>query len=180
MWGRVGYCVEPWQVWGIAALVFTGTYEHTIDSKNRTAVPAEIRTAMRKASRSRSGPIVVYVTLGEGQSLHVYTARGFEQRAAELIDSQTEPEQLLVYERLWFSLARRVEIDTAGRIRLPESLMQRAKISREVVLLGVNDHMEIRDRAVWQQYVEQILTEQPQVLMNPRRAISRHRPAKND
>ncbi len=161
-------------------LVFTGTYEHTIDSKNRMAIPADIRTAMRKAGRSRAGPIVVYATLGEGQSLYVYTARGFEQRAAELIDSQNDPDRLLVYERMWFSLASRVEIDTAGRIRLPESLMQRAKIGREVVLLGVNDHMEIRDRAVWQEYVEQILTEQPQLLMNPRRAISRHRPAQND
>jgi hypothetical protein len=31
--------------------------------------------------------------------------------------------------------------------------------------------MEIRDRTMWSHYLEQVLAEQPQMLMNPRRAI---------
>ena len=35
----------------------------------------------------------------------------------------------------------------------------------------MNDHMEIRDRQTWHDYVNQTLAEQQQILMNPRRAM---------
>ena len=118
-----------------------------------------------------SKTVCLYVTLGEARALYLYTDQGFEQRAEELINSQTDPDSLLGYERIWFSLTRRVELDSAGRIRLPETLVKRAQLKGEVVLLGNNDHMEVRDRVTWFDYLEQVLAEQPQMLMNPRRAI---------
>jgi len=148
-------------------LVFTGEYEHTIDAKNRLAIPSQIRDPLRKAGGS--GVLVIYVTLGERRSLCLYDEAGFEQRAQELRDSDIDPDQLLAYEALWFSLARRVEVDSAGRLRLPENLLSRAGLGRQVVLLGMNDHMEIRDRDEWNAYVDQILSQQQQILMNPRR-----------
>ena len=111
--------------------------------------------------------------LGEGQALCLYTESGFEQRAAELDHSELEPDQLLAYERLMFSLARRVEVDKQGRIRLPENLLKMAKLGSEIVLIGVKDHLEIRDRETWQTHVQQMLMSQPQILMNPRRAMHR-------
>ena len=124
----------------------------------------------------QSKTVCLYATLGEAKALYLYTDQGFEQRAEELIKSETDPDSLLGYERIWFSLTRRVELDSAGRIRLPETLTRRAQLKGEVVLLGNNDHMEIRDRATWCDYIEQVLAEQPQMLMNPRRAIKRPPP----
>ena len=155
-------------------MVFTGTYEHTIDAKNRLAIPAEIRTQVQtEPGRHQRAPIVFQVTAAEGQALYLYTEAGFQQRADDLLNSNTETDQLLTYERLWFSMARRIEMDSAGRIRIANSLLERAQLENEVVLLGVNDHLEIRDRRTWHAYVDQILTEQPQILMNPRR-LTRH------
>lgn len=157
-------------------MVFTGTYEHTIDAKHRLAIPSEVRDLIYAAAGKRAKTVFLYVTLGEGQSLYLYTEDRFDQRAAELIGSQLDPDQLLVYERMWFSLARRVELDGAGRIRLPENLIRRAGLGNEVVLLGNNDHLEIRDRDKWNAYLEQALAEQSHLLiMNPRRAIGRTR-----
>lgn len=150
-------------------MVFTGTYEHAIDAKNRVAIPAEIRTLVQAR---RSDTAVLYVTLGEGNALCLYTEAGFEARAAELLGSDGDKDQVLMYERVWFSLARRVELDSAGRVRLPESLLKRAGLKAEVVLLGVNDHLEIRDRTAWYAYLQQALAEQPSLLMNPRRVGS--------
>jgi MraZ protein len=153
-------------------LVFTGTYEHAIDAKNRLAIPAEIRAQIqREAGTGEGEPVHLYVTLTEGQALALYPERAFEQRARELDDSALEADQLLNYERLLFSLARRVEIDKQGRVRLPENLMQRTSLNGDVVLLGVKDHLEVRDRESWQQYVEQMLAQNPDLLMNPRRAM---------
>ncbi len=156
------------------ALVFTGTYEHTIDGKNRLAIPAELRAQLKEESDGSN--VFLYVTLGEGQAMCLYTQRRFEQRADELDHSELDPDQLLSYERLMFSLARRVEVDKQGRIRLPDNLLKMAKLEPEVVLIGVKDHMEIRDRESWQAHVKQMLDLQPQILMNPRRAMGRPTP----
>lgn len=163
-------------------MIFTGTYEHTIDSKHRLAIPSEIRGQIqREAGVGEGDAVYLYVTLGDDQALCLYTPGGFEQRARELDGSELEPEELLDYERLLFSLARRVEMDRQGRVRLPEALLKQAGLGSEVVLLGVKDHLEVRDRSAWQSYVQQILRERPQILMNPRRAMRRAKaPAMQD
>ena len=157
-------------------MVFTGTYEHSIDAKNRLAIPAEMRVMVQeKPSKGKAQPVSLFVTPAEDRALFIYTVAGFEQRSAALIDSDADPNQLLVYERVFFSMARRIEMDSAGRIRLPENLLRRAQMGSEVVLLGVNDHIEVRDREDWSKYVDEVLRQQPQLLMNPRQAV---RPAR--
>ena len=153
-------------------MVFTGTYEHTIDSKNRLAIPSDIRHQVQREMGAAEGDtIYLYVTLGEDQALSLYTEEGFEQRARELDDSQLDPSELLAYERLLFSMARRVELDKQGRVRLPEPLLKQAQLESEVVLLGVKDHLEVRNRTQWMEYVQQVMRQRPQMLMNPRRAM---------
>ncbi|MFW6059025.1 MAG: division/cell wall cluster transcriptional repressor MraZ [Phycisphaeraceae bacterium] len=155
-------------------MVFTGTYEHTIDSKNRLAIPSDIRHQIQRQMGAAEGDaIYLYVTLGEDQSLSLYTEEGFEQRARELDNSELAPQDLLDYERMLFSLARRAELDKQGRVRLPENLLKQTGLGSEVVLLGVKDHLEVRDRKSWMDHVQQVLQQQPQMLMNPRRAMRR-------
>lgn len=169
---------------GHPQVVFTGTFEHTIDAKNRLAIPSEIRSELQSASGSKhitpgneSQPpseapsLYVYVILGEGQSLSLYSPEVFEQRADQLDASPADTDELLTYERVLFSLAKRVELDKQGRIVLPENLLQMSKLGKEVVLIGAKDHVEIRDRQVWQEQVRQLLEQNPKLLSNPRRFI---------
>ncbi len=153
-------------------LVFTGTYEHAIDAKHRLAVPAEVRAMLADEARP-DGAIHLFVTLGEDQALCLYTEAGFARRADELDRSELAAEQLLAYERLMFSLARRVEMDKQGRVRLPDNLLKMTGLEGDVVLIGVKDHLEIRDRRKWQAYVNQTLAARPDMLMNPRRLMRR-------
>jgi len=153
-------------------LVFTGTYEHSIDAKNRLAIPSEVRSLLCEKP-GQSGSIFLYVTLGEGQALCLYTEERFEQRATELDHSELDSDQLLGYERLMFSLSKRIEMDKQGRVRLPENLLKMAKLDPDVVLIGVKDHLEIRCREAWYTHVQQMLELQPQIMMNPRRAMGR-------
>jgi len=125
------------------------------------------------ARPGQSESVHLFVTLGEGQALCLYTEERFEQRAAELDHSELDSDQLLGYERLMFSLAKRVEMDKQGRVRLPENLLKMAKLDPDVVLIGVKDHLEIRNRQAWYTHVQQMLELQPQILMNPRRAMGR-------
>ncbi len=153
-------------------VVFTGTYDHSIDQKNRMSIPADIRTMLQRAIDPAKGePLYMYVMLGEGHALCLYTEKGFEKRANELDHSELDPDELLTYERLLFSLAKRVELDRQGRILLPENLLKRAKLGQDVVLIGVKDHLEIRNRTDWIEHVEQMLIAKPNILMNPRKAM---------
>lgn len=158
-------------------LVFTGTYEHSIDQKHRLAIPAELRGQIQRAVGTTREAIGLYVTIGAdgpgGVALCLYTEEDFQRRAEQLDDSELDAQTLLDYERLLFSLARRVELDKQGRVRLPDNLLRRAGLQNDVVLLGVKDHLEVRDRQTWLDYVDQRLRENPEVLMNPRQAMRR-------
>ncbi|MAE67671.1 MAG: hypothetical protein CMJ18_25740 [Phycisphaeraceae bacterium] len=171
-------------------MVFTGTYEHTVDKKNRLSIPADLRVQVQSEQarhRARkfadlavppdpealSAPPVFFILPGESKALYLYTEKDVEQRAEDLIDSEVETEELLLYERMWFSAARRVELDGAGRITIPGDLRKDVNLESEVVLLGVHDHLEVRNRQDWYDYKKQILTEQPQLMMDPRR-MKRH------
>jgi transcriptional regulator MraZ len=155
-------------------LVFTGTYDHTIDTKNRLAIPAEVRTQIKRSGGKGKGDAVfLYVTLGMDGALCLYTEKGYEQRADELDHSEMDAEELLEYERVFYALSKSVEIDKQGRVTLPGDLLGRSGLGSEVVLIGVKDHLEVRDRKAWYEHLERMLQDRPQILMNPRLAMRR-------
>lgn len=160
-------------------LLFTGFYEHTIDAKNRLAVPAEIRELL--VPRSATGepldrPVHLYVTLGEDQSLCIYTEQGFQKRADQLDHSELDPAQVLEHEEMIFGLARRVELDSAGRIRLPDQLLTMSGLTSEVVLIGVKDHLKVKDRGGWLQKVQAVRANRPELLRDSRYFMKPGRP----
>ncbi|MEM6332414.1 MAG: hypothetical protein AAF823_03640 [Planctomycetota bacterium] len=153
-------------------MVFTGTFEHAIDGKQRVAIPSKVRAQVQRTLGLADGdPMVWVVTLGDDGCLALYTAEGFNDLAESLRSSDLDPDELLAYERLLFTTAEEVETDRTGRVRLPERLLEQAGLAGEVVILGNNDHLEIRDRQAWNAERSRLLTERPDLLMNPRRAL---------
>ncbi|MEX2672535.1 MAG: hypothetical protein WD294_10535 [Phycisphaeraceae bacterium] len=148
-------------------MLFVGTYDHTIDAKQRLAIPSEVRDRLDPEVDGE----VLYAVVVEGPTLALYTERGFEKRAEQLDHSERSPEEILLYEQMFYSNAARVEIDKQGRIRLPERLIRVADLGRDVVLIGVKDHLQVHDRAAWQAKVEKLMADRPDLLMNPRRAM---------
>jgi MraZ protein len=59
-------------------------------------------------------------------------------------------------QRHFFSGATDAEPDKQGRVMIPSALLQSAGLSREVVVAGVYDHVEIWDRAAWRQHLEEV------------------------
>ena len=128
----------------------TGTYHRTVDEKQRLAVPKKLKEGLLNESENTA-----YIAPETECSLTLYSPHEFDQRASRLVDMATQRSEVRTYQRLYFSQAEQVEIDSQGRIRLPERLMKFAQINQEVVLLGVHDHIEIWDREQWQLFLEQ-------------------------
>lgn len=169
-------------------MVFTGTYDHTIDSKNRLAIPSEVRAQIKREARppgspgssggkgdGKGGSVLLYVTLGRDGSLCLYTEQGYEKRADQLDDSEMDADELLEYEQVFYALSKPVELDKQGRVTLPSDLLGRSGLGSEVVLIGVKDHLEVRDRKAWYERLERLLRDRPNMLMNPRQAMRKRK-----
>lgn len=58
------------------------------------------------------------------------------------------------FSRLFYAQAHRVEADRQARIRVPADLAKLARIRNEIVVVGVRDHIEVWDQAIWEAYLE--------------------------
>jgi MraZ protein len=131
-------------------MVLTGSFARTLDEKLRVAIPKELREA---AGLSPGG--VVYATQGTDGSLALYPEKSFSQLADRLsAGSPTAPDSR-DFNRLFFANARRLEVDSQGRVRIPSELAARAGLAKDAVLLGVRDYLELWDQQRWEAYQQQ-------------------------
>ncbi len=125
-----------------------GEYDHTIDDKNRLTLPAKFRKAFEDG---------VIVTRGLDGCLWAWTPDGWagyrDSTLASLHPLSKEGRQM---QRHFFSGASETAPDKQGRVSLPPALIAHAKLGRDVVVAGVNDHLEIWDRAAWQRELAEV------------------------
>lgn len=129
-------------------MLLTGTFARSIDQKLRVAIPKRLREALGCAV---SGAL--YVTPGTDGSLAIY-AEGTLARLAERL-AQSSPTQQGVrdFTRLFYARAQPVQLDRQGRVRIPPELAELAQFGKEVVLLGVHDHVELWAAERWAAYL---------------------------
>jgi transcriptional regulator MraZ len=125
-----------------------GEYEHTIDDKNRLTLPAKFRRAFEDG---------IVVTRGMDGCLYAYAPDGWqnvvESRLASLHPLSKEGRRM---QRFFFAGASEGGLDRQGRVSLPAALLAHAQLGRDVVVAGVNDHLEIWDRAAWQRELAEV------------------------
>jgi MraZ protein len=129
----------------LKAPFFYGEYFLNLDSKNRLLIPSEIRRLIRPEVNGEA-----FFVTQRGPVPWLYPERYYEQLVRLQIKPAVSPnEDLLAFAQLRFALASRVEWDFQGRIVLPEKLVKRAALGKEVTLLGMQDHLEIWNRTEW-------------------------------
>jgi MraZ protein len=125
-----------------------GAYDHTLDDKNRLTLPAKFRQSFAEG---------VVVTRGLDGCLFAYRRadwdRLVESRLAPLDPLSPETRRL---ERFFYAGAAEAELDKQGRVMIPAQLIEHAKLGREVVVAGVNDRLEIWDRAAWRKELAEV------------------------
>ena len=129
-------------------MMLTGTHPRTLDDKKRMALPKRIREQLGE-------PETLFVTPGPDQCLWVYTQQGLERLADRLDQAPATDAEARVFRRLYFAQTEAVDLDRSGRILIPERLGPFASLQRDVVLIGVRDHLELWDAARWQEYLTQ-------------------------
>ena len=129
-------------------MFLTGVYPRSIDEKRRVAIPKRLRESLGSGHRS-----AVYLAPGTDHSVAIYAEDAFARLAERLAQASPTQQDVRAFNRLFFARAQRAEFDSQGRVRIPPELGELAGLDKEVVLLGVQDHVEVWAADRWQSYL---------------------------
>lgn len=132
-------------------MALTGTWPRTLDDKGRLAVPKRVREDLGGMDLKS-----LFLAPWTEKSLAVFTPKNFETLAQRFSEKSAGKSDVRNYMRLFYAKAEQLDVDSQGRLRIPDRLKVFAELEREVVLLGVNDHLEVWDAARWDAYVGQL------------------------
>ena len=113
--------------------MFIGEYNHTVDSKNRISLPAKFRKELGKK---------IVVTRGLDNCLFLFPLKTLETNSKEIAKLGWRSDAR-GFTRFMFAGASDLEIDSIGRILVPDYLRTFAELHGSVVFAGVHDRIEI-------------------------------------
>lgn len=139
--------------------MFLGQYQHTIDSKGRLSIPGKYRDVLVQRASA-----VLVVTKDPEQCLAILPLDEWKQRAAKIQAIPTSVQAVRDYKRFLFSEAIDCALDGQGRILIPPELRRYAGLDRDVILVGVERHMEAWSLARWGAKSEQVARDLPKIV----------------
>lgn len=127
-----------------------GEYQHILDEKERFVLPAKFREKI-KTFKSKK----FFVTRGLDGCLFMLHADEWRALEDKLKSLSFTKKQARHFNRLYFSGAREIDIDSQGRVNLPDYLREYAGINKEIVIIGVTDRIEIWDKQRWSKFYQE-------------------------
>lgn len=127
-------------------MAFRGTFDHTLDAKNRLTVPARYRAALSEGVvLAMPVDLKPYVGVWRPEDYERYTERSL----AELPPLSARLTEL---ERFFYGSSHDSDLDAAGRIMVPGFLGEHAGLAKDVVVVGAGERLELWDRTAWQEH----------------------------
>lgn len=120
-----------------------GQYIHTIDDKNRLSLPAKFRAEMGKK---------VVVTPGLDGCLFVFAPKQWDKISEKLGESSMLQADTRSFNRYILGGATEAEVDSLGRVLIPDFLRERANLKEKVAVIGVQSRVELWNEKKWQEY----------------------------
>lgn len=125
---------------------YQGTYCYSVDHKGRISVPAKFRKALLPEADS-----TYVVTKGFDRCLSLYSLDQWMNFAASLAKLPKTKKRSRNVVRWFMANAERVQVDSQGRIKIPQHLLGYAGIKKDAVIIGVDDRMEVWNRKEYEQ-----------------------------
>jgi MraZ protein len=124
--------------------LFLGEHRHALDEKGRIIFPARMREDLG-----------AQVTLQKGidPCVYVFPPDEWERQVANVASLPTTKPEARRYARFFFSQAQTERVDRQGRLTVPASFREYAGLSRDVVVVGAGQRVEIWDATRWEQHL---------------------------
>ena len=124
-----------------------GEYIHSLDEKSRISLPAKFRKEMGKK---------VIITPGLDKCLFVFTIKEWGKVSKRLSNTDSDLSFLTAdkrsFNRYMFGRATEAEVDSIGRILIPDFLKDKVGLGGKTALIGVEDRVEIWNEKMWTEY----------------------------
>ena len=114
--------------------MFTGTYQNSIDSKNRMIIPSRYRDQL-------GGHCML--TRGFDRCLYIYSLEDYEVLVNKIRKLPQSDRDVRKFIREFFSNTEECHLDSQGRILIPQHLRDYAGITKNLVTKGALDKIEI-------------------------------------
>lgn len=124
-----------------------GEYNHSLDDKDRFILPAKFREKIKSLDKKK-----FYITRGLDGCLFIFQEDVWSGLEEKLKAISFTKQQSRFFNRLYFSGAHESEVDSQGRMILPQHLKEFAQIQRDIVIIGVGDRIEIWDKKLWEKF----------------------------
>lgn len=129
--------------------MFRGIFNNSVDDKGRTVLPARFREQIREQHET-----TLVLTKGLDQCLYLYPQDVWKKIEEKLAGLDGLNADVRLFQRVMLSAIDEIEIDTQGRIMIAPVLRKVAAISKNVVIVGVLQHIEIWDKQHYEAYLE--------------------------
>lgn len=126
--------------------MFFGTYTPRLDDKGRLFLPAKFRERLAEG---------LVLTKGQERCVYVWTMQRFEEFTERVRDTPFTNKATRDFLRVLFSGAADEVPDKQGRVTVPPTLRDYARLERECVAVGAMDRVEIWDAERWARYSEE-------------------------
>lgn len=123
--------------------MFFGTYTPKLDEKGRLFLPAKFRDQLQEG---------LVVTRGQERCLTVWSMADFATLTDRLREAPVTNKGTRDYVRMLFAAASHEVPDKQGRISIPPVLRDYASLTKNVVVIGSMNRIEIWDPTSWESY----------------------------
>lgn len=126
--------------------MFMGEYHHNIDDKGRIVIPTKYRDDL--------GDKFV-ITRGLEKCLYIYSLEEWNNIVKKLNTLPFTKKNARTFIRSFFSGASTCEFDKSGRINITSPLVSYAGLTKECVIIGVNDRIEIWEESLFENFMNE-------------------------
>ena len=123
-----------------------GEFHHNIDDKGRLIIPSKFRSELGEK---------FIITKGLDKCLFVYSMNEWNKIIEKLSNLQFTKKNVRAFERAFIGGASTIEFDRQGRINITSPLVHYANISKECVIIGVNERLEIWSKEEFEKYMKE-------------------------
>lgn len=128
-------------------MMLMGEFQHNIDAKGRIIIPAKLREDLGSK---------FVITRGLDGCVFGYPLDNWEKIQEKLKQLPLAKKEARAFTRFFYSAAAEAEIDKQGRINIPSTLVDYAKLEKECLVLGVSDRIEIWSKTRWESVSSEI------------------------
>jgi MraZ protein len=128
---------------------FLGEYEATLDSKSRFLLPAGFKKQLPEEDNTQ-----FVINRGFEKCLTLYPVKIWEPiftRIGQLNDFDPKVRE---FRRYFLNGATMLELDSAGRLLVPQNLKEYAGLEKDIVLASATNKIEIWDKIKYKQFFE--------------------------